>query len=277
MDGTLADFQAVASEEELFEQGYFANLKPQSNVIEAVKELSAREDIEIYILSAVLPSPYAQSEKNEWLDRYLPEVDAAHRIFVPCGEDKGKYIGHSLGADDLLLDDYSKNLKSWCPPGRAVKLMNDINGNFGTWRGARISMHEPPKIIADKLCEAAGLELHRQNDYKVIKSQAVEQTSSMVFIGYNENAMPPNEPPYCCWVEKNGTHTAVTTAFTESEALISFYDQISTLERSVPQLTKVQPQKRIPIREQLAAARLRRSQNEVRTPVVSKKDKGIER
>lgn len=36
MDGTLADFQQVASEEELFEQGYFANLKPQINVIEAV-------------------------------------------------------------------------------------------------------------------------------------------------------------------------------------------------------------------------------------------------
>lgn len=277
MDGTLTVFQTVASEEELYEPGYFARLEPQKNVVAAVRELSGRDNIEVFILSAVLPSPYAKQEKNEWLDTYLPEINSAHRIFVPCGEDKGKYIGHALGEDDLLLDDYSKNLRSWCPPGRAVKLINDINGNFGTWRGAKISMHLSPAEIAGKVCEAAGLELYSGRNYEVIKSQTVENTSSTVFIGYNSNATPPNEPSYCCWIEKNGTRSAVTTAFSESEALISFYDQISALERSVPQLVKVQPKKRIPIREQLAAVRLRRAQNTVKAPTVSKKDKGIER
>lgn len=275
MDGTLADFQAVASEEELFEQGYFANLKPQQNVIDAVKELIRRDNVEVYILSAVLPSPYAQSEKNEWLNTHLPELDAEHRIFVPCGEDKGKYIGHTLGADDLLLDDYSKNLHSWCPPGRAIKLMNDINGNFGTWRGARVSMHQSPTEIANTLCSALGLEVQPLHFYNIIKQQPVEHTGCSVVMGYNPTAAPPSEAPYCCWVKKGINNLNVTTAFSESEALIAFYDRVSDLERSVPQLARAQVQsKEIPIREQLAKSGQR--VHRVKAPV-SRNDRRLDR
>lgn len=49
-----------------------------------------------------------------------------------------------------------KNLHSWCPPGRAVKLMNEINGNFGTWQGKKISMHDTPEVISVTLLDMLG-------------------------------------------------------------------------------------------------------------------------
>lgn len=153
MDGVLAVFNnQIESEEVLFQQYYYRDLPPQQNVVDAVEWICKEmPDIEVFILSAVLPSPYAEYEKHQWLNEHLPCVDGAHRIFVPCGDDKGAYIGHTLGDNDLLLDDYSKNLHSWCPPGRAIKLMNDINGNFGTWKGERISYREDPITIANHI------------------------------------------------------------------------------------------------------------------------------
>lgn len=159
MDGTLAVFNnQIESEEVLFQKGYYRNLEPQMNVVKATRKLLARKEVEVFVLSAVLPSDYAEKEKNEWLDQYLPEIDQEHRLFVPCGEDKGEYIGHELGQNDLLLDDYSKNLHSWCPPGRAVKLMNGINGSFGTWQGKKISMHDSPEVISAFLLTTLGME-----------------------------------------------------------------------------------------------------------------------
>ena len=177
MDGTLAVFNnQIESEEVLYQQGYYRNLPPQQSVIDAVGFLSRREDIEIFVLSAVLPTPYAQPEKDAWLNDYLPEIDSAHRIYVPCGEDKAKYIGHTLGKDDLLLDDYSKNLHSWCPPGSAMKLMNGINGNFKTWQGNRVSVEQPAMKIAEKLLIAFGLEKRLHQNYEIIESHQVGNT-----------------------------------------------------------------------------------------------------
>lgn len=177
MDGTLAVFNnQIESEEVLYQQGYYRNLPPQQSVIDAVRILSHRKDIEIFVLSAVLPTPYAQPEKDAWLNDYLPEIDSAHRIYVPCGEDKGKYIGHTLGEDDLLLDDYSTNLHSWCPPGSAVKLMNGINGNFRTWQGNRVSADQPAMKIAEKLLITFGLEKRQHQNYEIIESHQVGNT-----------------------------------------------------------------------------------------------------
>ena len=134
MDGTLAEFKSVTYEEQLFEKNYFSNLKPFKNVVGAIKKIISEDnDIEVYILSAYLTdSKYALNEKNMWLDRYLPEIDKEHRIFVPCGSDKKECI-ENLCADDFLLDDYTVNLIQWDPPGSGIKLINDINHTHGTW------------------------------------------------------------------------------------------------------------------------------------------------
>lgn len=162
MDGTLAVFNnQLESEEALYQEGYFRDLAPQQNVVDAVKLLMEKEPaLEVFVLSAVLPTPYAEQEKNAWLDRYLPGIDSTHRLFVPCGEDKGKYIGHALNEHDLLLDDYSVNLRAWCPPGQAVKLMNGINGNFGTWKWDQVQHTDCPDKIASELLIRVDLREH---------------------------------------------------------------------------------------------------------------------
>jgi hypothetical protein len=150
MDGTLAEFKQVDTLEYLYEQGYFLNLRPQINVVNAIRYIVQNEpDVEVFILSSVLSdSKYAKQEKNDWIDMYLPEIDMRHRIYPDCGRDKLEaarehLLTHNMMGDisfenSYLLDDYSKNLHAWDPPARGVKLMNGINGNYGTWDKERV-------------------------------------------------------------------------------------------------------------------------------------------
>lgn len=151
MDGTLAEFKPCDTLEKLYEEGYFRNLKPQMSVVEAAKELIASEEFDVYVLSAVFTdSKYALKEKNEWLDEYLPEIPPEKRIFPPCGEDKKKYVDMKEG--DLLLDDYTKNLLDWEPPGTAIKLLNGINHSNESWDGNCIAGIETDgNVIVEKI------------------------------------------------------------------------------------------------------------------------------
>ncbi|MBD8914738.1 MAG: hypothetical protein EGR77_01830 [Pseudobutyrivibrio sp.] len=154
MDGTLAVFNRIDKLETLYERGYFADLTPQANVVEAVRILQARSEVEVFVLSAVLTdSKYAQAEKNEWLNLYLPEIDESHRIFVPCGEDKTRYVPERISEDDVLLDDYTVNLNAWEPPAKGLKLLNGINGTKGTWQKSRISVEHSADELADMIAD----------------------------------------------------------------------------------------------------------------------------
>lgn len=149
MDGTLAVFHPVDTLETLYEPGYFSGLEPQGNVLDAVRLLLDNDDLEVYVLSAVLSdSKYAQTEKNEWLDRYLPEIDQEHRIFLPCGADKKDYVPSGIDPEDVLLDDYTVNLMEWDPPSHAIKLLNGINGTHGTWQSDRVSIERSARSLA---------------------------------------------------------------------------------------------------------------------------------
>ena len=153
MDGTLAVFRRVNTLETLYEKGYFLNLQPLENVLKAVKLIMNRHpEIEVHILSSVLSdSKYALVEKNAWLNRYLPEIDAPHRIFPPCGADKKEYIPGNVAPNDFLLDDYTHNLTSWEPPAKGIKLLNGTNHTHGTWQGQCISHEASPSEIADSI------------------------------------------------------------------------------------------------------------------------------
>ena len=150
MDGTLAKFQQVDTLETLYEKGYFENLEPITNVVEAVKYLIENHpEIEVFIMSAVLSdSKYAWEEKNLWLDRYLPEIDVEHRIFPACGENKLDYVPDGIRENDVLLDDYTKNLTLWEPPAKGIKLLNGINHTNGTWRGNMLRYDKTPEELA---------------------------------------------------------------------------------------------------------------------------------
>lgn len=154
MDGTLAEFKVVDTLERLYEPHYFERLKPNENVVKAVKDIvNNHPEIEVYILSAVLSdSKYALYEKKNWIKEYLPEIPEDRCIFPPCGSDKKDFIPDGIRSDDFLLDDYSLNLNSWEPPARGIKLLNGINGNNGTWNKDSVSFLNSGEMLSDKIC-----------------------------------------------------------------------------------------------------------------------------
>ncbi len=155
IDGTLAEFKTINTIETLYEKGYFESLKPNKNVVEAIKDIvKNHSEIDVYIISAVLSdSKYALSEKKNWLEKYLPEIPREKCIFPPCGSDKKNFIPDGIRPDDYLLDDYSINLNSWEPPARGIKLLNGINGNNGTWKSDSLSCLNSGAELSDKLCK----------------------------------------------------------------------------------------------------------------------------
>lgn len=158
MDGTLAEFQPVSVLEDLYEQGYFERLPPQRNVVDAVKRVcNSAPDTEVFILSSVLTdSAFSRREKEIWLNKYIPEINVGHRIFLPCGSDKTDYVPGTIRKGDLLLDDYTRNLESWsCAGGTGVKLLNGINHTHGSWGGARINCTNTPAYLSDALLQIA--------------------------------------------------------------------------------------------------------------------------
>lgn len=151
IDGTLAEWRSAPYFEVLLEKGYFRSLAPHQKVVEAVKRIISccSNGVEVFTLSAYLTeSLYALDDKRGWLDEHLPEIDEGHRLFSPCGEDKALYVPGGIQPTDLLLDDYTVNLRAWAKHGRALKLLNGINGTNGTWKGPAISMNQPVSSLA---------------------------------------------------------------------------------------------------------------------------------
>lgn len=110
MDGTLAARQQAACFEDLLQENYFRDLPPYQTVVDAVRILcNAHPELDIYALSAFMPeNPASVEEKYGWLDVYVPEIDAAHRIFVPCGESKAAAV-----ANRLKMPCIDKSLSFW--------------------------------------------------------------------------------------------------------------------------------------------------------------------
>lgn len=155
IDGTAAVFSPVDTLEILYEKGYFLNLEPIPNVVKAIRLLQAQvSELELFILSGYLSdSKYALQEKNEWLDKNIPEIEPEHRIFCPCGTSKKDLVPGGIRSTDYLLDDWTNNLSEWEPPGIAIKLLNGINHSRGTWRGSRISAENSPYLIVRKVLD----------------------------------------------------------------------------------------------------------------------------
>lgn len=155
MDGTLAKWKVVEEFEVLLQKGYFLSLPPQPNMVAAIKLIAeASYGIEVFGLSAVLDekdSKYCREEKGLWLDNAgLGEgIPAGRRIFCPCNLDKSLFVPGGIRDDDVLLDDFSKNLHEWS--GRGLKCLNGVNATKGTWKGAAVSTATPAAILAAQI------------------------------------------------------------------------------------------------------------------------------
>lgn len=160
MDGTLAEWKnihvevtnaetATCVKEEVYkvlkQKGYYYNLKPYEKMLDAVKQILRSNEMEVFILSCVIPGCSARNDKLAWLRKYLPQMDEKHIIFVPDGEDKSLFV-EDISYHDILVDDYTKNLKKW--HGIGVKVYNGINGTKGTWQGNSVSITDAPEDMA---------------------------------------------------------------------------------------------------------------------------------
>lgn len=147
LDGTLAEFRRISSDEELLADGYYFNLKPSESVINMIKDLviNHKEEVDVYILSAYLTeSRTAYFDKLRWCKKYIPEIDKNHIVLLPCGLNKAEFIKETLPNVEhfgsfYLLDDYNKNLNEWQEAGGVgIKLVNGINDTHKSWQGLRV-------------------------------------------------------------------------------------------------------------------------------------------
>lgn len=89
MDGVLAKWNSLASQEDTFEKGYFLNRKPDNKAIEYVQNLVNKGN-DVCILSHAYQNGYASIEKRKWLDNN--GLENIPSIFVPYGVPKLDYI-----------------------------------------------------------------------------------------------------------------------------------------------------------------------------------------
>lgn len=150
MDDTLADF--IGSEEllvvgttatncprkpmEMYNKGFFRNLKPIQGAKEAVAKIIQSGLYEVYILSVpVFDSPQSYSEKAEWIAEHYPEL--AKKMVLT--QEKELCIGHYLIDDNLDWE------AKWC---------KNTGGTFIHF-DPRKNRSEQWKKIADRLTEPA--------------------------------------------------------------------------------------------------------------------------
>lgn len=121
-DGTLAEFRFVPIDD-LYVPGYFLSLAAHWNIILAMKLLMDIPGVEVYVLTSVLKDhPTAREEKLKWLRTYVPFLPEENIIFSSCGRVKADYV-KDLSSQDILIDDFGENIKSW--PARYVKVSMD--------------------------------------------------------------------------------------------------------------------------------------------------------
>lgn len=136
LDDTLArfNFGSKTPLEAMHKKGYFLNLKPHTLTHE-VNRLAKDFPDNIFIVSACI-TEISKSEKEAWVEKWLPNVALENVFLVDVGANKAEYITHRtnefIDRNSVLIDDYSKNIYDWeMMGGTAVKRVNSFNDNRG--------------------------------------------------------------------------------------------------------------------------------------------------
>ncbi len=201
MDGVLAKWNAEASAEDTFEKGYFLTREPDEKAIRYVQGLLDTGK-DVCILSHAYQNGYAEPEKQAWLQEYgLGDVPA---IFVPYGTPKLEYVRLPVDTLNILVDDFTKNLREW-EAGKncqGIKYYNGINGTHGTWRGRCINPELNPYTKEkwhDTRVEEVGWQWARKIDERTYFY--IERDTDGYFV-YDTDVteFPPlNKKPFKCW------------------------------------------------------------------------------
>ena len=149
IDGVLAKWQDVPLEE-LTSPGYFKNLPAEKHMCKVFNLLLLHKEttFNIFTLSSVFQDNHSIEEKKEWLRNISPWLPEENMIFVPYGTKKSDFI-QKPQETDILVDDFTKNLKEW--HGIGVKVFNGINGTHGSWNGFSIHSNMNPDILYRQL------------------------------------------------------------------------------------------------------------------------------
>lgn len=160
MDGTVAKFYYKKNYlEKMYEQGYFANLPPYA-ITKQINDFANKETcVNVYILSACVDSQYCKQEKTEWLLKNIPNIDPRNFIFTKVGESKVQKIVSNINIDNvncinILLDDYTLNLKQWESESDnmvGIKFLNGMNDTTKSWQGFKIKTFRQLEEIIQKL------------------------------------------------------------------------------------------------------------------------------
>ena len=135
---------------------YFLNLEPDHTMLRIADMMHRhceQTNDEMYILTSLSSKNIIFNEhfhdKILWLNKFMPYVNIDHiLISVTNKRDTVEYItNHTLTKNDILIDDYNKNLHEWATcHGTSVKYCNGIN-NPDSFDGL--------KIYHDKHCDAS--------------------------------------------------------------------------------------------------------------------------
>lgn len=155
MDGVTAKWNPDASIEDTYKPGYFLAREPEEKLIKAIN-LYLRTVGPVCILSATYGKSQ-QLEKLSWLRNQFPSCNILdpgfkrtfesdiETVFCPYGVSKKQFIIDNyedlLSDVNILMDDFSNNLREWNDPVSkfiGLKFMNDINGTKGTWTGLKM-------------------------------------------------------------------------------------------------------------------------------------------
>ena len=108
MDEVIVDFHSHPTmtvsrdsynDTQIFEKGYFRDLKPIPYALDAVKALMKDPRLDVYILThGLAKSEFCFQEKLEWIREYLPEL--VEKTIITCDK--------TLHKGDILIDDSFK-------------------------------------------------------------------------------------------------------------------------------------------------------------------------
>ena len=163
MDGVLAEYRIYCSERDMRQKGYFSTLKPEWNMVEALKKMTEKyknnKNIGIFILTKVYSSflPYSIPEKIEWKNKIMPFISEENFIMVD-GEHMEKTeaikkkLGVSIDKNCYLIDDYNPNLNDWLEKGGTpIKYTNGVNDKNQSFKGDRINYMFTAAEIVDAI------------------------------------------------------------------------------------------------------------------------------
>lgn len=125
---TFISSGSITNISNIYKQGFFLNRKPITNILEAFKKMGRSDEMQIYVISYYPESVYAKNERNQWIDRFLPEIEENQRIFLPYGK-KNLNVYKSK---DVLIDSNYENLSEW--QGIGIAIGNDSE----QWNGPYI-------------------------------------------------------------------------------------------------------------------------------------------